>query len=274
MATVPDAELQDDTIGEQPDQAVSSRTLDFYPHEPSSTFWSNFESDAGNDTVRRHARIVRAARRYLGRRRSLTERIYELMKRSVDLAVATPILLVFAPLLLALGLITKLYDGGPMFFRQVRIGRWGKPFLCYKIRTMVVNADSIKWKVEALNHHSDSITFKSAIDPRITPLGAILRKTSLDELPQLINIVLGQMSLVGPRPAVPNEVIKYGGRDYLRLLVKPGLTCIWQVSGRGDVDFAGQVSMDLEYVRRRSAWLDTKLVLKTIPAVLSMRGAY
>lgn len=242
--------------------------------DASSGFWQRFEGGGLSDSRSSQSAAIRAPSFFATRRRSTKEQFYDVTKRCIDLALATPSFVALAPLLMALGLATKFYDGGPMFFSQVRIGRNGKPFLCYKIRTMVPNADSMKWMVENLSHHADSITFKAASDPRITPLGAILRKASLDELPQLLNVVMGQMSLVGPRPAVPTEVSRYRRRDYLRLLVKPGLTCIWQVSGRGDVDFNGQVSMDLEYVRLRSPWLDAKLIMQTIPAVLSMRGAY
>jgi lipopolysaccharide/colanic/teichoic acid biosynthesis glycosyltransferase len=239
-----------------------------------SWFWKNFESDDEVSATRRYLRITRASQRYSLRRRSMSERVYEFCKRMMDIVIALPVVLILAPIVLALGLATKLYDGGPMFFRQVRVGRFGEPFMCYKIRTMVPNADALKYELLSLNHHEDGVTFKVAKDPRITPLGLWLRKLSLDELPQLINVLQGQMSLVGPRPAVPGEVAKYEGRDFQRLLVKPGITCIWQVSGRGDVDFGGQVAMDVQYVRSRSLWLDLRLMLKTIPAVLSMRGAY
>ena len=159
-----------------------------------------------------------------------------------------------------------------MFFTQTRIGRFGKPFKCFKLSTMVRDAERIKQHLTDMNHHGESITFKVPQDPRITPLGRWLRKTSLDELPQLLNVLRGEMSLVGPRPAVPREVRKYSFRDHQRLCVKPGLTCVWQVSGRGDVSFEGQIEMDLEYINRRSFWLDLKLLLLTIPAVLSTRA--
>lgn len=242
--------------------------------QPNSWFWKNFENDGSESVTKRYARITRASRRYSVRRQSASERVYEFCKRVLDIVITLPVVLFLAPFLLAIGIATKLYDGGPMFFRQIRVGRYGEPFMCYKIRTMVPNADAMKAKMADLNQHTNGVTFKAPQDPRITPLGAFLRKSSIDELPQLINVLQGQMSLVGPRPAVPGEVIKYEGRDFQRLLVKPGITCIWQVSGRGDVDFSGQVAMDVKYVRNRSLWLDFQLMLKTIPAVLSMRGAY
>jgi lipopolysaccharide/colanic/teichoic acid biosynthesis glycosyltransferase len=242
--------------------------------QPNSWFWKNFESDGSESVNKRYARITRASRRYSVRRQSASERLYEFCKRVLDIVITLPVVLFLSPFLLAIGIATKLYDGGPMFFRQVRVGRYGEPFMCYKIRTMIPNADAMKAKLADLNQHTNGVTFKVPKDPRITPLGAFLRKSSIDELPQLINVLQGQMSLVGPRPAVPGEVIKYEGRDFQRLLVKPGITCIWQVSGRGDVDFAGQVEMDVNYVRTRTLWLDFQLMLKTIPAVLTMRGAY
>jgi lipopolysaccharide/colanic/teichoic acid biosynthesis glycosyltransferase len=242
--------------------------------QPNSWFWKNFESEGGESVTKRYSRITRASRRYSVRRQSVSERTYEFCKRVLDIVITLPIVLLLAPFLLAIGIATKCYDGGPMFFRQIRVGRFGEPFMCYKIRTMVPNADAMKAKLADLNQHADGVTFKAPRDPRITPLGALLRKSSIDELPQLINVLQGQMSLVGPRPAVPGEVIKYEGRDFQRLLVKPGITCIWQVSGRGDVDFAGQVAMDVQYVRQRNLWFDLFLMLKTIPAVLTMRGAY
>ena len=139
---------------------------------------------------------------------------------------------------------------------------------------MTPNADQRKWLLLHQSHHNDSRTFKIPQDPRITRVGRILRKTSIDELTQLWNVLMGDMSIVGPRPAVPSEVALYTSEDRRRLLVKPGLTCIWQVSGRGDLPFTAQVQLDLEYIQRRSLWLDIKLISKTIPAVLSGRGAY
>jgi len=242
--------------------------------QPNSWFWKNFDNDKSESVTKRYARITRASRRYSVRRQTVSQRTYEFCKRVIDIVITLPVVFFLSPFLLAVGIATKLYDGGPMFFRQIRVGRYGEPFMCYKIRTMIPNADAMKAKLADLNQHSNGVTFKAPQDPRITPLGRLLRKSSIDELPQFINVLQGQMSLVGPRPAVPCEVIKYEGRDFQRLLVKPGITCIWQVSGRGDVDFAGQVEMDVTYVRNRSLWLDFRLMLKTIPAVFGMKGAY
>tara|TARA_R110002049_G_scaffold72490_2_gene187109 strand:+ start:127385 stop:128173 length:789 start_codon:yes stop_codon:yes gene_type:complete len=201
-------------------------------------------------------------------------RVYEMLKRAFDIVAATMLLLILSVPLLVIGLIIRLSDGGSMFFVQTRIGRFGRPFKCYKLRTMVSDAERIKDELSEINDHGQSITFKIRRDPRITPIGRLLRKTSIDELPQLLNVLRGEMSLVGPRPAVPREVRQYTYRDHQRLSVQPGLTCVWQVSGRGDVSFDGQVEMDLDYINRRSFSLDLKLLVLTIPAVLSTRGAY
>jgi lipopolysaccharide/colanic/teichoic acid biosynthesis glycosyltransferase len=139
---------------------------------------------------------------------------------------------------------------------------------------MVANAELLKAQLLAQNHHSDNRTFKIPDDPRITWIGRILRKTSIDELPQLWNVVRGEMSLVGPRPPLPSVVNLYSDRDRRRLNVQPGITCIWQVSGRGDLPFTEQVRLDLEYIQNRSLALDSKLLLLTIPAVMTGRGAY
>jgi lipopolysaccharide/colanic/teichoic acid biosynthesis glycosyltransferase len=139
---------------------------------------------------------------------------------------------------------------------------------------MCVNAESLKAELMKQNKHNNSITFKMCRDPRVTWIGRLIRKTSLDELPQLWNVLRGEMTLVGPRPAVVPEVLKYNSHERRRLGVVPGLTCIWQVSGRADLDFQQQVDLDLKYIRERSLWMDFRLILMTVPAVLSGKGAY
>jgi lipopolysaccharide/colanic/teichoic acid biosynthesis glycosyltransferase len=199
---------------------------------------------------------------------------YTTAKRLLDLVVSLALLAALSPLFLVVALCVKLTDGGPVFFRQKRVGLNGRVFDFYKFRSMVVDAEARKAELLKLNKHGNSITFKMCRDPRVTWVGRIMRKTSIDEMPQLWNVLIGEMTLVGPRPAVVAEVQRYTARERRRLAVTPGLTCIWQVSGRSDVDFLRWVDMDLEYIRTWTLRLDLKLLLRTIPAVLFGRGAY
>jgi lipopolysaccharide/colanic/teichoic acid biosynthesis glycosyltransferase len=202
--------------------------------------------------------------------RSLGARI----KRLIDVLVAAGVLLAASPLLAVVALAIKLTDGGPALFWQTRVGKWGKPFAFPKFRSMVVNAEELRRKLEALNQHRDGVTFKMRRDPRITWIGRLIRRTSIDELPQLWCVLKGDMTLVGPRPALVNEVERYSLDDRRRLDVTPGLTCIWQVSGRSEIPFSEQVKLDVEYIETQSLWEDVRLLLKTIPAVITGRGAY
>jgi lipopolysaccharide/colanic/teichoic acid biosynthesis glycosyltransferase len=195
-------------------------------------------------------------------------------KRLADIAIALVAIVVLSPLFLIVSLCVKLTDGGPVFFRQKRVGLDGRSFDFFKFRSMVVDAEARKLELIRMNKHHQSITFKMCRDPRVTWVGRILRKTSIDELPQLWNVLCGEMTLVGPRPAVVAEVQKYNPRERRRLSVAPGLTCIWQVSGRADLDFRQQVELDIRYIRERSFWTDLRLIVMTIPAVLSGKGAY
>ena len=195
-------------------------------------------------------------------------------KRMVDIAVSLAMGLMLAPMLILVALLIKMHDGGPVLFWQTRVGRFGREFPFPKFRSMVLDAERLKKDLLKKNDHKDSITFKMKKDPRVTWIGRIIRKLSIDELPQLWCVLVGDMTLVGPRPPVPSEVAKYSLEQRRRLDATPGLTCLWQVSGRGDVPFAKQLKMDVEYIDRRSLWMDFKILLKTIPAVLSGRGAY
>jgi lipopolysaccharide/colanic/teichoic acid biosynthesis glycosyltransferase len=197
-----------------------------------------------------------------------------LLKRSMDIVFSGLALLLLSPLFLIVALAVRLEDGGPALFWQTRVGQWGREFRFPKFRSMVVNSEELRQKVLHANQHGDSITFKLKRDPRITRTGAIIRKLSIDELPQLFCVLHGEMSLVGPRPPLPQEVARYTLADRRRLDVKPGLTCIWQVSGRSELAFDKQVSLDVQYIDSHSLWLDVALLLKTIPAILSGRGAY
>ncbi len=199
---------------------------------------------------------------------------YLTAKRAADIVVAAAMLVGLAPLFLVISLIVKLTDGGPVFFRQKRVGRDGRVFDFFKFRSMVMDAEAKKAELMRQNKHANSITFKMCRDPRVTWVGRILRKTSVDELPQLWNVLVGEMTLVGPRPAVVAEVQRYNLRERKRLAVTPGLTCIWQVSGRADLDFQQQVELDIRYIRQRDFWLDLRLIVLTVPAVLSGKGAY
>lgn len=196
------------------------------------------------------------------------------LKRVLDVSVCLVMAFLFLPLFLLVALLIKLTDGGPVLFWQSRVGQRGQEFPFPKFRSMVTNAEALKDKLLALNDHSNSVTFKMKKDPRVTWIGRIIRKTSIDELPQLWCVMNGDMSLVGPRPPVPREVSKYSLRDRRRLDVKPGLTCIWQVSGRGDIPFHRQVELDVQYIESQSLWLDLVLLMKTAPAILIGKGAY
>ena len=197
--------------------------------------------------------------------------LYAAAKRAFDIVGAIFFLVLFAPIMLttlaALAITTK----GRPFFAQERVGLCGRRFRMYKFRTMVLDADK---KQHLVKNEKDGPVFKNRRDPRITRLGAILRSTSIDEMPQLINVLLGHMSLVGPRPPVPSEVAKYQPWQLRRLAVKPGLTCLWQVSGRCEIGFEDWVRMDIWYLRNQSLTTDLKLLAKTPQSVLSRRGAY
>ncbi len=194
----------------------------------------------------------------------------------LDLVVAVIMLAVLSPLFAFIALRIKLEAPGPVFFRQERIGNRGRRFRIYKFRSMYVDADAQKGEVGHLNKHDESgpTMFKIPEDPRITPFGRTLRKWSLDELPQLINVVRGEMSLVGPRPLIIEEDRHIVGHGRRRLDLTPGLTGLWQVMGRSDIPFAEMVTLDYLYVTNWSLWGDLKLLARTLPAVLRGRGAY
>jgi lipopolysaccharide/colanic/teichoic acid biosynthesis glycosyltransferase len=195
------------------------------------------------------------------------------LKRALDMIISAAMLLVLSPLFLVTALAIKVEDFGPVFYSHTRIGKWGKPFIMHKFRSMVLGADKLKATLLDQNE-TGGVLFKMKRDPRITKVGRIIRKLSIDELPQLWNVFKGDMSLVGPRPSLPNEVAQYGSIDRKRLDVLPGITCIWQVSGRSDLDFDQQVRLDVQYIESRSFWGDVKILIKTIPAVLLGKGAY
>ena len=203
------------------------------------------------------------------------------LKRAFDILVSVLAIICFAPIFLVIAVLVK-SDGGPIFFRQTRIGLNGREFKMLKYRSMCVDAEARLKDLLAKNEKASGVTFKMKDDPRITKIGKILRKSSLDELPQFWNVLAGDMSLVGPRPPVPREVALYSQADRRRLLVKPGITCLWQVGERegglleiGDrnsIDFPEQVSLDVRYIESQNFWKDVVILMKTVPAILFGKG--
>ncbi|MEM1221783.1 MAG: sugar transferase [Verrucomicrobiota bacterium] len=196
------------------------------------------------------------------------------LKRLLDIVGSFSAIVISSPITLFTCIAIKLDDGGPVLFKQIRVGEGGKPFRIWKFRSMVLNADKIKDEILEQNQHADGVTFKMKDDPRITKPGKWIRKLSIDEFPQFVNVLKGDMSLVGPRPPVPREVALYGARHLRRLQAKPGITCLWQIGGRADIDFEGQVRLDLQYIHSQGFWQDVIILLKTVPAVLLGKGAY
>ena len=197
-----------------------------------------------------------------------------LFKTVVDVTCASLGILVLSPVFLVCAAVIRLESPGPVIFKQKRIGRDGRPFNFYKFRSMYIDAGQRRQELLKANESKDGVIFKMQKDPRVTRFGRFIRKFSIDELPQLFNVVVGDMSLVGPRPPLPSEVAEYTLEDRKRLTVKPGITCIWQVSGRSDIPFRQQVALDKEYIMSRSLWRDLWILLKTVPAVLTGKGAY
>ena len=196
------------------------------------------------------------------------------LKRFFDILLSVLALIVLMPFFILLAILIKLDSRGPVFFVQDRVGRYGRHFRFYKFRSMYQGAELEKAKLLSQNQSTDGVIFKMKKDPRITRVGRIIRKTSIDELPQFFNVLFGDMSLVGPRPPLPSEVQKYTLEDRKRLNIKPGLTCLWQIKGRSDIPFKEQVRLDKEYIQAQSLKQDLLILLRTIPAIISGRGAY
>ncbi|QNL92999.1 sugar transferase [Lactococcus lactis] len=199
---------------------------------------------------------------------------YMKIKRFFDICFSMILIIILIPLWIVIIVVMKIEDfNGPIVYKQERIGLAGSKFIMYKFRSMVVDADSLKCELEQVNEQSGPI-FKIKKDPRITKVGSILRKTSLDEFPQLLNIIRGEMSLIGPRPALPSEVEKYSDYQKKRLSVKPGCTGLWQVSGRSNLNFDQMLQLDLEYIENYGALTDIKIFFKTFKIILTREGAY
>ena len=199
-----------------------------------------------------------------------------LWKRTMDVAISAITLAAVSPILAVAYVLVRLDSPGPAIFSQTRMGLGGAPFTMYKFRTMVQDAENQLADLQEQNERKGGPAFKIKHDPRVTRLGRVLRRYSIDELPQLFNVLVGDMSLVGPRPLASDEDMdeKFEPWHLARVQVKPGLTCIWQVTSRDDEDFDNWMRLDVQYIRERSFWLDLELLFKTIPALLTGRGAY
>jgi exopolysaccharide biosynthesis polyprenyl glycosylphosphotransferase len=195
------------------------------------------------------------------------------LKRIFDIALSLTALIMAAPVMIAIAIAIRIEDGGPIFYVSERVGKKGTVFACFKFRSMVLNADKIKAQLAAQNERGGGILFKMKDDPRVTKVGKFVRKYSLDELPQLFNVLQGDMSIVGPRPPIASEVAKYEIDHFRRLEVLPGLTGLWQVRARQDPSFERYIALDTAYVENWSFWLDLKIILLTASAVLRGTGA-
>ena len=198
---------------------------------------------------------------------------YKFCKRGIDVIVAGVGLILLSPIITIVACAIKLTSKGPIFFLQKRVGKNGELFNMYKFRSMVVNAEELKEKLKHKNEMSGPM-FKMKDDPRVTKVGKFIRKTSLDELPQLWNVLKGDMSLVGPRPSLPKEVEQFDSWMFKRLTVRPGLTCYWQVSGRNNIDFEDWMKLDVKYVEERNLWIDIKLIFKTVGLLFGDKNAH
>ncbi|MCB9432392.1 MAG: sugar transferase [Ardenticatenaceae bacterium] len=201
-------------------------------------------------------------------------KIIEGLRRAFDFTVASIALFFLWPVMAITALAIKLDSPGPVLFKQKRVGKWGSTFLCFKFRSMYIDAEARKAELMAKNEVSGDVMFKMKDDPRVTRVGKLIRKLSIDELPQLLNVVRGEMRLVGPRPPVPSEVAQYEFDQRRRLNAIPGITGLPQISGRSNLSFTRWVELDLKYIEEQSLLKDIEILLKTIPAVVFSRGAY
>ena len=198
--------------------------------------------------------------------------MYFVTKRIIDILGSIIGLLLLSPILIITAIVIKLDSKGPIFFIQERVGKNGEYFNMYKFRSMVIDAEEKLYQLKDKNEMSGPM-FKMKNDPRVTRVGSFIRRTSIDELPQLFNVLKGEMSLVGPRPNLPREVIKFTDYQKDKLLAQPGITCYWQVMGRNNIDFEQWIELDVKYVRERSTWVDIKLIFKTVGLLLGDENA-
>jgi exopolysaccharide biosynthesis polyprenyl glycosylphosphotransferase len=264
---------------EQPDEAIPS-IVRYIQRTDSRKSRQKLQDEA------KQARVEEMLRQYNGstaqtRKAKLKRKLWTMVvkatlffKRLMDIVISLVALLLLSPLFAFVAICIKLTDGGPVFYVQTRIGKQGKAFPFPKFRSMVMNADKMKDGLLGQADRKGDVTFKMKHDPRVTRIGRFIRRFSIDELPQVWCVLKGDMSIVGPRPPVPREVALYTQEDRRRLEVTPGLTGIWQVSGRAEIGFKQQVELDVLYIESHGFWLDLKLILKTIPAVLTGKGAY
>jgi len=197
-----------------------------------------------------------------------------LFKKFLDIMASLILLIMLSPIFILTAIFIYIEDPGPVFYIAPRVGKDGKHFGFIKFRSMIMNAEKVKDQLLDQNESKAGVIFKMKKDPRVTKTGRIIRRFSIDELPQLFNVLKGDMSLVGPRPPLPREVAEYTLLDRKRLHVMPGITCLWQVKGRSDIPFDEQVQLDMQYIKSSSFWKDVKILLMTIPAVISGKGAY
>jgi lipopolysaccharide/colanic/teichoic acid biosynthesis glycosyltransferase len=237
-------------------ESLKERLVERYSNIDQTAFWHKFQL-----LFKRAAWVAVVRSAYL-------------FKRLLDIAAAGVLLVLLSPLFAGVIIAIRRDSPGPVFFKQIRVGRFGVLFPMWKFRSMYIDAEARKQALLEQNEMNGGVLFKMKADPRITKVGRFIRKASIDELPQLWNVLKGDMSLVGPRPALPSEVNQYSLAERRRLEVIPGITCIWQVSGRSDIPFDQQVGLDVKYIESQSFWLDVKLLLLTVPAVVLGRGAY
>ena len=243
---------------------------------------SGFDAFSGQSGILLLSGALSPYAKFMSRRRAWWKKRFglfstncsRLFKRGMDICGSLAAIILLSPVVLAVSIWIKLDSSGPIIYRQVRIGLHGRPFYFYKFRSMYLDSDVRRLALERKNESKDGVIFKMKNDPRITRCGRFIRKYSIDEIPQFFNVLLGDMSLVGPRPPLPSEVAQYTLDDRKRLDIQPGITCIWQISGRSDIPFREQVILDKEYIRGQGFWKDVLILLKTSPAVVTGKGAY